>query len=102
MLGYTYRFSVMCTPACPRISLSVFISKTDLNKMYEAHKNFDTTCPTAKNIKMVLDYLNKMFPSKVSELKWYVIAFPKVLRTLNVILMRTTTNVSPAVKSQTG
>ena len=47
------------------------IKNADLNRMYDAHKNFDTACPEAKNIKRVLDYLNNMFHSKVPELKRY-------------------------------
>ena len=47
------------------------IKNADLNRMYDAHKNFDTACPEAKNIKRVLDYLSNMFPSRVPELKRY-------------------------------
>lgn len=45
------------------------IKDKDLNKMYMDNKDFDSNSQTAKKIKRVLDYLNKMFPSKTPELE---------------------------------
>lgn len=47
------------------------IKDRDLNIMYETHKNFDAGSSDAKNVYRILDYLNKMFPSKAPELKRY-------------------------------
>ena len=47
------------------------IKDRDLNEMYEAYKDFDASSAEAKNIYRVLDYLNRMFPEKIPELKRY-------------------------------
>ena len=39
--------------------------------MYEKYKDFESNSSEAKNIIRILDYLNRMFPSKVPELKRY-------------------------------
>lgn len=44
------------------------VSDTDLNRMYEEHKNFDLNCKTAKKVRHVLDYLEQAFPEKTPEL----------------------------------
>ena len=47
------------------------IKDRDLNAMYEKYKDFDASSTDAKNVYRILDYLNKMFPSKSPELKRY-------------------------------
>ena len=47
------------------------IKDRDINEMYEKNKDFDSKSAEAKNIRQALDYLNKMFPEKVPELKRY-------------------------------
>ncbi len=47
------------------------IKDRDLNLMYENYKDFDAASNDAKTIYRVLDYLNRMFPSKAPELKRY-------------------------------
>ena len=49
----------------------VNIKDKDLNDMYWNNMEFDENCSHAKNIFKILDYLNKMFQSKVPELKRY-------------------------------
>ena len=44
------------------------IKDRDLNIMYETHKDFDPGSSDAKNVYRILDYLNRMFPSKAPEL----------------------------------
>lgn len=47
------------------------IKDRDLNAMYQKYKDFDAASSEAKSIYRILDYLNRMFPSKVPELKRY-------------------------------
>ena len=47
------------------------IKDRDLNLMYERNKNFNSNSSDAKNVTRILDYLNRMFPSKAPELKRY-------------------------------
>ena len=47
------------------------IKDRDLNQMYEGNKDFNPSSPEAKNIVRILDYMNRMFPSKSPELKRY-------------------------------
>ena len=44
------------------------IKDRDLNIMYETLKDFDPGSSDAKNVYRILDYLNRMFPSKAPEL----------------------------------
>lgn len=45
------------------------VKNTDLSKMYEENKDFDTSSTKAKKIKQTLDFLYSVFPSKTPELK---------------------------------
>lgn len=47
------------------------IKDSDLNKMYNNNKDFDSNSQVAKKIKRVLDYLYRMFPTKTPELERY-------------------------------
>lgn len=47
------------------------IKDKDLNDMYWNNRDFDSNCEQAKNVKKILDYLNRMFPSKAPELQRY-------------------------------
>ena len=47
------------------------IKDRDLNLMYEKYKGFDSNSTEAKTIIRIMDYLNRMFPSKAPELKRY-------------------------------
>lgn len=47
------------------------IKDRDLNAMYQKYKDFDAASSEAKSIYRILDYLNRMFPSKAPELKRY-------------------------------
>lgn len=47
------------------------IKDRDLNLMYTTNCDFDMSSDEAKKVNRVLDYLNKMFPTKVPELKRY-------------------------------
>ena len=47
------------------------IKDKELNTMYEAYKDFDTSSSEAKMIVKILDYLDTMFPKKTPELKRY-------------------------------
>ena len=47
------------------------IRNSNLNKMYEANQDFDTSSAKAKKTRRVLEYLNKAFPEKTPELERY-------------------------------
>lgn len=47
------------------------VRDSDLTRMYEQHKKFDSKSPQAKKIRRVLDYLLKAFPDKTPELERY-------------------------------
>ena len=47
------------------------VKNADLNKMYEANKNFDPNSPTAKGVKRVLDIMAEVFPERTPELERY-------------------------------
>lgn len=47
------------------------IKDRDLNETYEKYKDFDAFPADAKSIYCVLDYLNRMSPSKLPELRRY-------------------------------
>ncbi|WP_169717345.1 HNH endonuclease family protein [Brucella thiophenivorans] len=47
------------------------VRDSDLNRMYDRNKNFDSSSATAKKIRRVLEYLLKAFPEKTPELERY-------------------------------
>lgn len=47
------------------------IKDRDLNQMYQREKDFDDKSAVSKNIIRILDYMDRMFPSKAPELKRY-------------------------------
>ena len=47
------------------------IRASELNKMYVDYQTFDKSSNVAKQVSKVLSYLQKMFPSKIPELKRY-------------------------------
>lgn len=47
------------------------VKNADLNKMYEANRDFDSNSPTAKAVRRVLDVLATIFPDKTPELERY-------------------------------
>ncbi len=47
------------------------VRDSDLNRMYEDHKDFDVEGKTAKKVKRVLDFLYRAFPEKTPELERY-------------------------------
>lgn len=49
----------------------VSIRDSDLNRMYEEHRNFDPKGNVAKKVRRVLDYLTRAFPEHTRELERY-------------------------------
>lgn len=49
----------------------VSVRDSDLNRMYEAERDFDLQSKTAKKIKRTLDYLKQAFPQHTPELERY-------------------------------
>lgn len=47
------------------------VRDSELNRMYDHHRKFDATCPEAKKVRRVLDYLLRAFPEKTPELERY-------------------------------
>lgn len=47
------------------------VKNANLNAMYEANPEFDTTCGKARKTRKVLDYLAQAFPDKTPELERY-------------------------------
>lgn len=47
------------------------VRDSDLNRMYDQNRKFETNSPQAKKVKRVLDYLLKAFPEKTPELERY-------------------------------
>ncbi len=47
------------------------VRDSDLNRMYDQHRQFDAKSPEAKKVRRVLDYLLRAFPEKTPELERY-------------------------------
>lgn len=47
------------------------VKNTDLNRMYENNREFDSRCITARAVRRVLDFLVTVFPEKTPELERY-------------------------------